>query len=312
MKPSSFRESIGQPIKSATCSRAIFGSFNNDASRFIHFKMNAALFSFAVLRNRYSHVFDKTPPELPSPERTFALDALIEESIDRDFADHPQLKNLIDLNRLPTRHFLPGDEEAKRFDAGDHTAIKQSLAEKLDLLAKLSRLLIDGEIQTKNAGRRVRFAEATLDSIRVAISAGESLRSVSRPLTERRVSKPTLALNDEYDYQDLYHAMLRLFFRDVRAEDYTPSYGGANSRIDFFLPEVNIAIELKDASKLGDREIGEQLTIDVQRYSQNPSVRHLVCLVFDYNARLRNPAGIERDLTKRYGQVGVTVRIVRS
>jgi len=280
-------------------------------SRFIHFKMNAALFSFAVLRNRYSHVFSANPPELPSPERTFALNALVEESIDSDFADPPQLKSLIDLNRLPTRHFLPGEEEAKRFDAHDHTAIKQSVAEKLNLIAELSRRIIDGDLETKNAGRRVRFAEGTLDSIRISSSLAESLRSVSRPLTERRGSRPTLNLDDECDYQDIYHAMLRVFFRDVRPEEYVPSYAGSNSRIDFVLPEVNIAIELKDASRLTDKEVGEQLAVDVVRYGGHPLVRHLICLVFDYTARLRNPAGLERDLSKRYGQLGVTVRVIR-
>jgi hypothetical protein len=219
---------------------------------------------------------------------------------------------LIDLNRLRTQHFLPGEEEAKRFDANDHTAIKQSVAEKVDLIAELSRRIIDGDLQTKNAGRRVRFAEGTLDSIRISISLAESLRSVSRPLTERRGSRPTLSLDDEGDYQDIYHAMLRIFFRDVRPEEYAPSYAGSNSRIDFIVPEVNIAIELKDASNLTDRDVGEQLAVDVLRYSGHPSVRHLVCLVFDYTARLRNPAGLERDLSKRHDQVGVTVRVIRS
>ncbi|HEX9367540.1 MAG TPA: hypothetical protein VF921_12985 [Vicinamibacterales bacterium] len=281
-------------------------------SRLIHFKMNAALFSFTVLRNRYSHVVNVNPPELPSPERTFALNALIEESIDSNFADPPQLRSLIDLNRLHTQYFLPGDEEAKRFDVNDHTAIKQSVAEKLDLIAELSRRVIDGDLQTKNAGRRVQFAEGTLDSIRISISVAEGLRSASRPLRVGRGSRPILALDDESDYQDLYHAMLRIFFRDVRTEEFVPSHAGSNSRIDFIVPEVNIAIELKDASRLTDKDVGEQLAIDVLRYSRHPLVRHLVCLVFDYGARLANPAGLERDLSKRHGQIGVTVRVVLS
>jgi hypothetical protein len=286
---------------------------NHHASRFIHFKMNTALFGFEVLRNRFAHIANvDSIPDGPPVERTFALNALIEEAIDPDFADSPQLKNLIDLNRLPTRHFLAGDEEAKRFADGDHTSLKQSLAEKIDLIAKLGRLLIEGDLQTKNAGPRISFAGTTLDSIKIATSIAENLRAVARPLVDRRANRPAIVLNDEYDYQDLYHSMLRIFFRDVRAEEFSPSVAGANSRIDFVLPPVNLAIELKDAAKLNDKAIGDQLLADVERYASHPTARHLVCLIFDYQAKLKNPAALESGLTKRHSKLGVTVRVITS
>lgn len=44
-----------------------------------------------------------------------------------------------------------------------------------------------------------------------------------------------LFLEDEYDVQDLPHALLLLYFDDVRAEEWTPSYAGKSARMDFLL-----------------------------------------------------------------------------
>jgi hypothetical protein len=59
--------------------------------------------------------------------------------------------------------------------------------------------------------------------------------AVARQLRARRAERPTLDVKDEYDAQDLLHAMLRIFFKDVRPEEWTPSYAGSSSRMDFLL-----------------------------------------------------------------------------
>ncbi|MGJ4748586.1 hypothetical protein ACQV5M_19650, partial [Leptospira sp. SA-E8] len=61
--------------------------------------------------------------------------------------------------------------------------------------------------------------------------------AVAVQLRERHSSRPTLDVNDEYDVQDLMHALLRLHFDDVRSEEWVPSYAGAASRTDFLLPQ---------------------------------------------------------------------------
>ena len=44
--------------------------------------------------------------------------------------------------------------------------------------------------------------------------------------------------------------------------------------------------------------IGEELIIDVAHYKQVPRCQALVCFVYDPEHRLRNPRGIENDLSK--------------
>ncbi len=64
---------------------------------------------------------------------------------------------------------------------------------------------------------------------------------------ERHQGKSTISkieIKNEYDVQDLLYAILKLEFDDVRPEEYTPSYAGSNSRMDFLLKKEQIVIEL--------------------------------------------------------------------
>ncbi len=58
------------------------------------------------------------------------------------------------------------------------------------------------------------------------------------------------------------------------------------------------------------KELGEELAIDVENFQQHPDVRNLVCLVFDPEARIDNPRGIEKDLTRAQDSLALTVRII--
>jgi hypothetical protein len=106
-----------------------------------------------------------------------------------------------------------------------------------------------------------------------------------------------------------------VFFDDIREEEVTPTHAGASSRIDFWLPEFALGIELKlTRSGLGDKEVGEQLIVDRDRYKARAGIKHLVCLVLDPDSRVDNPRGLESDLSRDTTDEGmaVTVRIYES
>lgn len=129
-------------------------------------------------------------------------------------------------------------------------------------------------------------------------------------LRHRHGDRATLDVKDEYDVQDLLHALLRTRFDDIRAEDVSPSYAGGSSRIDFVLKASGIGIEVKfPTASLRDAKIGEQLLIDIGRYQAHPDCRVLVCFVYDPNHYLRNPAGLVSDLSKEHGNLAVHVSI---
>lgn len=120
-----------------------------------------------------------------------------------------------------------------------------------------------------------------------------------RQIRSRYNNRSTIDIEDEYDVQDLLHVFLRLHFDDVRAEEWTPSYAGSASRMDFLLKKERIVVEVKKTRKnLGAKEVGEQLMIDIERYTAHPDCETLICFVYDPDGRVSNPAGIENDLTK--------------
>jgi len=134
--------------------------------------------------------------------------------------------------------------------------------------------------------------------------------SVARQLKTRHGDRQTITIDDEYDVQDLLHALLRLFFDDIRKEEWTPSYAGGSARMDFLLKRESIVIETKMTRRgLGDKEIGEQLIVDIARYRAHPDCKRLICFVYDPNEFVRNPAGLEGDLSKTYEKLEVEVLI---
>jgi REase_DpnII-MboI len=59
-------------------------------------------------------------------------------------------------------------------------------------------------------------------------------------------------------------------------------------------------LEVKKTRKgLEAKEIGEELIIDVARYSNHPDLKTLVCFVYDPEMRIGNPKGLATDLEKR-------------
>jgi len=147
------------------------------------------------------------------------------------------------------------------------------------------------------------------ERIEVLFRIGERFHLVAKQLRNRRERRPTLDVSDEYDVQDLFHALLRISFDDVRPEEWTPSYAGGSSRMDFLLPEIEAVVEIKKTRPgLDARELGEQLIIDIAKYKQHTSCRTLFCFVYDPDGRITNPRGIENDLNAT--QEDLTIRVL--
>lgn len=132
---------------------------------------------------------------------------------------------------------------------------------------------------------------------------------IARQLRKRHNDRSTLEVDDEYDVQDLLHALLRLYFDDIRDEEWTPSYAGKSARMDFLLKSEGLVIEIKKTRNgLTDKEVGDQLIIDVDRYKTHPDCRKLICFVYDPEGRIGNPEGLVRDLNSQHeGFVDVIV-----
>lgn len=134
---------------------------------------------------------------------------------------------------------------------------------------------------------------------------------VAKQLKHRHNDRETLIIEDEYDVQDLLHALFKIYFEDVRQEEYTPSYAGSSSRMDFLLKKDEIVVEAKMASKtLRDKLMGEQLIIDINKYQSHPNCKTLYCLIYDPNSFIKNAVALENDLSGTHDNLFVKVFVV--
>ncbi len=133
---------------------------------------------------------------------------------------------------------------------------------------------------------------------------------IARQLRSRYNNRSTLDITDEYDVQDLIHAILMLNFDDIRAEEWTPSYAGKCARMDFLLKTEQIVIEIKKTRRgLTEKELGGQLIEDIARYKTHPDCKLLLCFVYDPEGLIANPRGIENDLRRVDSDMPVEVVI---
>jgi len=139
----------------------------------------------------------------------------------------------------------------------------------------------------------------------------ERFHTVVREIRQRHENRPSFSINDEYDVQDFLRGLLRLYFDDVRDEEWTPSYAGSSARMDLLLKNEQIVIEVKMARKgLGQKRIREQLIIDKAYYKGHKDCKKLYCFIYDPEGKIKNPRGFERDLSDKVDGFETKVLIV--
>jgi hypothetical protein len=148
------------------------------------------------------------------------------------------------------------------------------------------------------------------DPLKIINNLCKRFHLLARQLRQRHDNRTTLDVQDEYDVQDLFHSNLHLFFEDIRPEEWTPSYAGKSSRMDFLLKSEEIVIEIKKTRRgLTAKELGSQLIEDIERYKSHPNCKKLICFTYDPEGLIANPRGIENDLNRSEGDFSVHVYI---
>ncbi len=141
------------------------------------------------------------------------------------------------------------------------------------------------------------------------------LRRAMHPLIHRRKGVQALSFNNEYDVQDMLHALLRPWISDIRPEEFTPSYAGTSTRMDFLLPAHELVIETKIVrDRSHAKRIGDELIVDIEHYRKHPSCKRLWCVVYDSDHLITNADGLRADLegvrTSKDGEVAVRVFVL--
>lgn len=192
-----------------------------------------------------------------------------------------------------------GIDTPPHIQVGSDIIFTFSLLASYDNFEKLSnRLIRQLEIKTSLGDSSTAYLTSSPDQLLQSII--EKFHTAATQLVNRYDHRSTIEINDEYDVQDLLNALLRIHFEDVRKEEYTPSYAGGSARVDFLLKREQTLIEVKKTrDKLKDKEVGNQLILDVAHYKSHPDCKKLVCFVYDPDNLIENPRGLEDDLNRQ-------------
>jgi len=109
--------------------------------------------------------------------------------------------------------------------------------------------------------------------------------------------------------------MLRPWVSDIRPEEFTPSYAGSSTRMDFLLPAHSLVIELKFVrDRTHAKRIGDELIVDIEHYRRHPACSTLWCVVYDPEHLLTNAEGLRSDLegqrTSKDGELVTKVQVL--
>lgn len=127
-----------------------------------------------------------------------------------------------------------------------------------------------------------------------------------------RKGKVPFEIKDEYDVQDLLHAMLRAFLKYSVQEDPLPKVAGAkSSRIDVSIEELGILIEVKYVRGPDDQKrIFEEYSQDLVLYAEWAHLKTLIYLIYNSDD-LRDPEAFEKlSATQEIGGKRFNVRVV--
>lgn len=151
---------------------------------------------------------------------------------------------------------------------------------------------------------------ARADAIGLLRKIGNRFHAVARQLRLRHEGRTTLEVEDEYDAQDVVHALLCLEFDEIRRETWQPGYAGGAAHTYFVAPRDRIVIEVKKTRQgVGAKEITAQLEHDTLYYWTHPDCQTLFCFVYDPEARVGDPYGLEKKLTREVDNQRVEVFI---
>jgi hypothetical protein len=165
----------------------------------------------------------------------------------------------------------------------------------IDLIESWSAIIY----QTQQLGYVITEPKLARD-VDLLLTILNGFHSFATALQTRTHNGAPLTIQTEYDVQYLLRGLLKIFYSDVRDEEYTPSYAGSSTRVDFLLKNEKIIVEVKKTRDgLNDKKVGDELIIDFDHYQVHPDCKTLVCFVYDPEHRLKNPTGLINDLNSK-------------
>ena len=210
-------------------------------------------------------------------------------------------------SRLLDAPWTPTSEDLGRVDeilADGRRAARTLLARKVDLAPLDAALLLDA-LSASPHGRLER--RGALEGLLALIDA---FPGSARVLAKRKRGRTPLLIADEYDVQDLFHALALPFTPDLVDEDPAGKIAGKSVRLDFTSRAYRLGVELKHVRTADHGErVRKEVLLDERTYQEHPYIDTVLVFIHDPERHIPEhcrPA-FEADLSQRVSVGGRAV-----
>jgi hypothetical protein len=212
--------------------------------------------------------------------------------------------------RLLDAPWQPSDSDLGILDAlmADARKAVLSLLSAGHRLTAIDSALVADALSTSPPARIARLG--VLEGVLAAIDQFAASASV---LGHRQRDRPAFTVEDEYDVQDLLHALLLPIVPDLVPEDPASKIAGKASRLDFTSRAARLGIETKHVrSASHGAKVRDEILVDEATYQAHPYVETVVAFVHDPEGSIasQDRAAFEADLSKTVSIQGRTVRYI--
>lgn len=113
----------------------------------IHWNMRDINYGFEALKHRAT-ILGATTFDIKD-ENKYDLARLLIDKYGKGYSSHPRLPSILEMNKISSKHWLNGDEEAKKFDEKEYVKLHQSTLAKLDVFENILKLAAEESLKTK-------------------------------------------------------------------------------------------------------------------------------------------------------------------
>lgn len=121
--------------------------------KWIHWNMRDINYGFEALQYRATVL--GTKPFHIKDENKFDLARLLIDKYGKEYSNHPRLPSILQMNKISSKHWLNGDEEAKAFENKEYVRLHQSTLAKVDVIENILKLTAEERLKTKSKWRHI-------------------------------------------------------------------------------------------------------------------------------------------------------------
>lgn len=132
--------------------RQFYNFVRDHRSKFwVHWNMRNLTYGFEHLEHRYRVLRGEDAAVIPV-ERRINLNDMLASRYGGDYAQHPKMSSLMEINGGRHRHFLTGEGEVQAFDAHEFTSLHHSTLAKVGFFYSVMKKMSKGRLKTSSRG----------------------------------------------------------------------------------------------------------------------------------------------------------------